>query len=193
MSFDAAYRIPSAAPWDIGEPQPEIVRLADAGLIGGSVIDIGCGTGENALFMATRGHDVLGVDSAPSAIALAQAKAVERGSSATFIEADVLDLSQLPRRFDTAIDVGCFHVFGDADRTPYVASVRGVVRTGGRLHLLCFSDAQPGQYGPRRVSAREIRDSFEADWEIEEIRAVRFATLMGPEGAQAWLATMRRV
>ncbi len=192
MSFDAAYRLPDAAPWDIGAPQPEIVRLADQGTIEGSVIDIGCGSGENALFLAQRGHEVLGVDSAPSAIALARAKAAERGSSATFVEADVLDLVFTGRGFDTAIDVGCFHVFDDVDRPRYVASVSGVVRMGGRLHILCFSDAQPGMCGPRRVSAREIRETFVVGWEVERIEAVTFATLMGPDGAHAWLATMRR-
>ena len=192
MSFDASYRQPDAPPWDIGAPQPEIVRLADAGRIEGSVIDIGCGTGENALFLASRGHDVLGVDSAPSAIAQARAKAADRGSTAAFVEADVLDLVYLGRGFDTAIDVGCFHVFDDDDRRRYVLSVGGVIGTGGRLHLLCFSDAQPGLNGPRRVPESEIREAFAKGWEVEEIRAVRFATLMGPEGAQAWSATLRK-
>ena len=193
MSFDAAYRQPEPAPWDIGAPQPEIVRLADAGHMAGSVVDIGCGTGENALFLASRGHDVLGVDSAPTAVDQARSKASERGSAARFVHGDVLDLSFIERSFDTAIDVGCFHVFGDDDRPRYVASVGGILRASGRLHLLCFSDAQPGQNGPRRLSEGEIRTAFAAGWVIEEIRAARFATLLGPEGAQAWSATLRKI
>lgn len=196
MSFDHAYRQPDAPPWDIGEPQPEIVRLADEGRIEGSVIDIGCGTGENALFLAARGYHTLGVDSAPTAIARARAKADERGIDATFIEADVLEPGGLGGQFDTAIDVGCFHVFDDVNRSRYVGSVTDVIRPGGHLHLLCFSDAQPGILGPRRVSERELRDSFADGWWIEELKATVFATRpdapFPPSGPLAWLASMRR-
>jgi SAM-dependent methyltransferase len=193
MGFDAAYRGPGVAPWDIGAPQPEIVGLVEGGQIEGSVIEVGCGTGENALFVASRGHEVLGVDAAPTAIARARAKAAERGLEASFEVRDVLELGDLGRSFDTAIDVGCFHVFDDADRGRYVKSLSGVLREGGRLHLLCFSDAQPGVLGPRRVSEGEIRAAFAEGWEVEGIRPARFATLMGPDGAHAWLAVMRTV
>jgi SAM-dependent methyltransferase len=192
MSFDAAYRMAGAAPWDIGAPQPEIVRLSEAGSIEGAVIDIGCGSGENALYLAAQGHPVLGVDSAPTAIVRARAKAQERGLPAEFVVGDVLDLDVLGRTFDTAVDVGCFHVFDDSDRVRYVSSVGRIVRTGGRLHLLCFSDAQPGSWGPRRVREVEIETSFAAGWTIEGLERVRFATSMGPDGMHAWLATLQR-
>jgi SAM-dependent methyltransferase len=191
MGFEAMYQ-GSAPPWDIGRPQPAIVRLEEAGLLAGPIVDVGCGTGENAIYLASRGHETVGVDIAPTAIGVARAKARERGSGASFAEADVLRLGVLGRRFRSAIDVGCFHVFDDADRTRYRDSVASVVDPDGILHLLCFSDREPGTWGPRRVSQAEIRATFDVGWEVESIDGTRFATLLGPEGAAAWHAAIRR-
>jgi len=115
MGFEWAYRN-GAPPWDIGQPQPAIVRLAEQGLIVGDVVDLGCGTGENALHLASRSLGVVGVDAAPTAIAQAQEKAGRRGSTATFLVADALKLETLGRTFNVAIDCGLFHTFSDAAR-----------------------------------------------------------------------------
>ena len=196
MSWDGAYRSPGMPPpWDIGRPQPEIVRLVEAGGIHGSVIDIGCGTGENTLLLAERGYDAWGIDVAPTALEQARAKASERALTATFLEADVLDLAALDRVFDSAIDVGCFHTFDDRERQRYVASVAAIVPSGGLLHLLCFSDAQPGTVGPRRVSETEIRTTFVGEWQVERVQPAIFAAreqVFGADGAAAWLANIRR-
>jgi SAM-dependent methyltransferase len=96
MGFEWAYR--NGAPlWDIGRPQPAIVRLAEQGTIAGDVIDVGCGTGENALYLTSRGLGVVGVDAAPTAIEQTQAKARLQGSGATFVAADALGLEGLGR------------------------------------------------------------------------------------------------
>src|SRR5262249_58564316 len=113
--WDASYTADTSPPWDIGRPQPTFVRLADEGRLTGRLLDAGCGTGENALLAASRGADVTGVDAAPTAIARARAKASERGLTARFEVADVLDLGGLSLAVDTVIDSGVFHVFGDDD------------------------------------------------------------------------------
>src|SRR5436309_14345980 len=118
--FDEMYA--GVPPWDIGRAQPEVVGIADAGGFADPVIDVGCGTGENALELASRGLEVLGIDASPRAIEAAKAKASERGSSAEFLMADALALGSLARRFRTALDCGVFHVFEDAERPAYVAS-----------------------------------------------------------------------
>src|SRR5258706_5281490 len=115
MGFEWAY-LSGEPPWDIGRPQPAVVRLAERGVISGDVIDIGCGTGENAVYLASRGLAVVGVDAAPTAIERAQEKARLRASAATFVVADALALEGLGRLFDTAIDCGLFHTFSNADR-----------------------------------------------------------------------------
>ena len=186
--FDESYV--GTPPWDIGRAQPEVVRIAEAGGFTGAVIDVGCGTGENALELSARGLAVVGVDAAPRAIEKARAKALERGLPAEFLVADALSLGSLGRRFHTALDCGVFHVFEDHERPVYVASLASVLETEGVLHLLCFSDRQPGETGPRRVSEQELKDAFAEGWRVLEIVATTFvANLPGGE-AQAWRATV---
>ena len=180
-------------PWDIGRAQPEVVRIADAGGFEGAVIDVGCGTGENALELSARGLAVIGVDASPRAIEKARMKAVERGSSAEFLIADVLELDTLDRRFRTALDCGVFHVFDDRERPIYVASLASVLEPGGVLHLLCFSDRQPGDTGPRRVTQQELRDAFVDGWEVREIVPTTFVATLPGGGAEAWRATIARL
>jgi SAM-dependent methyltransferase len=157
------------------------------------VIDVGCGTGENALELSARGLPVVGVDAAPRAIEKARAKALERSSSAEFLVGDVFALDRLGRRFDTALDCGLFHVFEDRERPMYVASLASVLEPGAVLQLLCFSDQQPGDLGPRRVSQQELRDSFADDWDVVEIVATTFVANLPGGGAQAWRATIARL
>jgi SAM-dependent methyltransferase len=195
MGFEWAYR-DGSAPWDIGRPQPVFVRLAEEGAISGSVLDVGCGTGENALFLASRGAEVLGVDAAPTAIARASRKASQRGLDADFVVADALDLAALDRTFDVAIDCGLFHVFSDEDRHRYERSLHAVLRAGGRYLVLCFSDEQPGVAGPRRVSQAEIRATFAAGWRVESIVPANFDTLDTTgelRAPRAWLASITRL
>jgi ubiquinone/menaquinone biosynthesis C-methylase UbiE len=177
-------------PWDIGRAQPEVVRTAEAGGSTGPVIDVGCGTGENALELSSRGLQVVGVDAAPRAIEKARAKALERGLAAEFLVADALSLASLGRRFRTALDCGMFHVFEDHERPIYVASLASVLQPRGVLHLLCFSDRQPGALGPRRITQRELRASFADGWRIVEIVATTFEANLPGGGAKAWRATV---
>lgn len=153
-------RYAGCAPWDIAGPQPAIVGIAESGRIRGRVLDVGCGTGENALYLAQRGHAVLGLDFVPAAIDRARAKAGERQSTAEFQVADALELSKLGQRFDTIIDCGLFHTFSDEERPVFVRGLHEALVPGGRLFILCFSDAEPGDEGPRRVSQSEIHAAF---------------------------------
>ena len=201
-SWDSVYA-PDAAPppWDIGRPQPAFVRLADRGLLSGRLLDSGCGTGENVLLAAAHGADATGVDISPRAIARAREKAAGRGLTARFEVADALRLGQLGGTFDVLIDSGVFHIFDDADRERYVASLAAVLAPGGHCYLMCFSDRQPGTVGPRRVRQDELRAAFSDGWEITSIEADTFEVNPGIEfspgtpaaGAQAWLASLVRL
>ena len=135
-------------PWDIGRPQPAFVRLADAGALTGALVDVGCGTGEHTILAARYGARALGVDISWRAIEIARRKAAEHGVDAGFQVLDALRLVTLGQVFDTIVDSGLFHVFDDASRARYVASVHAALRPGGHLYLMCFSDRQPGDWGP---------------------------------------------
>src|SRR4029077_6773204 len=190
--WDQTYRS-SRPPWDIGRPQLAFVRLADVGELVAPVLDCGCGTGEHTLMLAERGIEVLGIDLAPAAIELARRKATDRGISADLEGGNALDLGSLGRRFRAGSDSGVFHTFSDGEREAYVQSLGSVVEPGGVVHLLCFSELTPGDYGPRRVTQVEIRDAFATGWDVERIEAERFETLPGfPLRPYGWLARIQR-
>ena len=136
------------------------MELAEHGALTGRVLDVGCGAGEHALMAAARGFDATGIDALPRAIALAQRKARDRGLTARFLVWDALTLPDLGEQFDTVLDSGLFHVFDDDDRGRFVASLHAVMPASARYYLLCFSDLEPGTFGPRRVSQPEIREAF---------------------------------
>src|SRR6266851_5492861 len=165
-TFEAMYA--GQAPWDIGKPQKPVIDMADQ--ITGSVLDAGCGTGDTALFLAGRGCKVTGIDFLEVPIQRAQRKATERGLSVTFLVKDALTLKDWSDRFDNVIDSGLFHVFSDDDRRKYVAGLATVLKSGGRLFLICFSDEEPGTQGPRRVSKKELYDAFTQGWDIESLQ-----------------------
>jgi len=192
--FVSAYA--GQAPWDIGKPQPAFQKAADK--IVGSVLDAGCGTGENALFLAGRGRIVTGFDFLEEPIGRAKRKASERGLAATFLVKDALGLQAWTERFDNVIDSGLFHGFSDSDRVTYVQGLRTVLKTGGRLFLLCFSEETPGTEGPRRVSQKELRAAFADGWQIESIEPSRIDVrqevrgMFGGQEPRGWFVIARR-
>lgn len=206
--FESGYQQAAAVggpPWDIGEPQPEIIRLARDGAIHGHVLDVGCGTGEHTLYLASLGYQVLGVDGAPTAIARAEGKARDRGVSARFEIADALDLSGLDGQFDTVIDAGLFHIFDLQDRVSYVRALHRVCRPEGRVHVLALSPDSAPDIGPSSDPAT-FREAFSPGWDAAEPRPAeftivahdqRFADVAGvPVGGHAtqpaWLGTAQR-
>ncbi len=196
-NFEDAYA--GKAPWDITKAQDPFISVADQAV--GPVLDAGCGTGENALFFASRGYQVTGIDYLEEPIRRARAKASDRGQSVEFLVKDALTLSESEwgGRFATVIDCGLFHVFGGEDVKRYVRGLAHIVKPGGHLYLMCFSDQEPGTNGPRRVSRQDLSDAFEADWEIESAQRTQFE--LNPEftgepfsegGPKAWFAIVRR-
>ncbi len=194
LPWDASYHN-GPAPWDIGRPQPVIVRLAAEGGFAGAVLDAGCGTGENTLHVASLGLPVLGVDVAETALAMAREKAADRGIQAEFAAADALHLERLGRRFDTVLDCGLFHSFGADERPGYVASLASVTGHAATLYVLCFSDEGAG-IGPHPVSHDELSRAFGpgSGWRVAAIEPDRVLTRFHDDnGAPAWLATVNRI
>jgi ubiquinone/menaquinone biosynthesis C-methylase UbiE len=155
------------------------------------VLDAGCGTGENALHVASLGVSVVGVDVAETALAMAREKAEERGIDVEFTIADAFALERLGRRFDTVLDCGLFHTFDADERTRYVASLASVTEPGGTVFVVCFSDEGP-ETGPHPISEDELRAAF-SGWNVVAIERDRLQTRFHDNGVPAWMATIRRV
>jgi len=190
-NFEEMYQ--GTPPWDIGRPQPEFVRLATGGEIRGKVLDVGCGTGENALFFASEGLEVWGIDASPTAISKARSKASQRRLAVEFQVGDALRLEGLRHAFDVVIDSGLFHVFDDEQRPRFAAAMASALRDGGTYRMMCFSEHEPDWGGPRRVTQKEIRETFREGWRVDSIHPARFETNLEGKGASAWLSSITRV
>ncbi|HMB67540.1 MAG TPA: class I SAM-dependent methyltransferase, partial [Candidatus Bathyarchaeia archaeon] len=181
-SWEDAYK--TVPPWDVGRPQPAFVELVRIGELNrGKVLDVGCGTGENALYLAEKGFAVIGVDLTNRAIAAARAKAAERKLKVDFREGNALSLDLKDSVFDSVIDSGLFHTFPDDDRPVYALEIARVLAPRGKYFMLCFSDKEPTNWGgPRRVTREEIESTFSSFFEINYIREALFATRFHSNG-----------
>ena len=191
LPWDASYH-DGPAPWDTGQPQPEVVRLASEGGFAGTVLDVGCGTGENALHIASLGLPVLGVDVAETALELARQRAEDRGIKAEFAMADAFHLKRLERTFDTVLDCGMFHTCDGDERPRYVASLASVTEHDATLYVLCFRPSDP-ETGPHPVSEEDLRAAFNPGWTITNLAPTLVQTRFHENGAAAWLATIKRI
>lgn len=179
--------------WDIGRAQSVFQGLADRRIVGSPLVDLGCGTGENALAFAAVGVEVVGVDIIQAAIDKATFKAASRGAKGSFLVADALYLQALNRRFQTVIDSALFHAFNDEQRVRYEASLAAALEPGGFYYMLVFSDAEPSDWGgPRRISKAEIVQTFSVGWKIHSIESATLETNAHEHGGRAWFSTIER-
>ncbi|WP_137725745.1 SAM-dependent methyltransferase [Prescottella subtropica] len=169
-------------PWDIGEAQPVVRALESEGEIESDVLDIGCGPGENTIFLAGHGYRVWGLDAAPAAIDIARGRARDRrvGDAVTFEVADATDLGGWADRFTTIVDSALYHCFPEGKRAAYVAELHRAARSQCRLHLLCFSDRVPDGFpGPFRIDEDNLRGTLaDGGWHIRRLERTTYTTAM---------------
>jgi SAM-dependent methyltransferase len=169
----------AVAPWDIGAPQPAVVRLVEAGAFRGEVLDVGCGLGENAIYLASQGLRVTGVDGAETALRTARERAAERGVAVTFVHTDVTTFDGVEQRFDTVLDSALYHCLDGDQRGAYAAALWRVTNPGASLHLLCFADVGNEAFGlPMTVSQDDLRTHLGAKWRIRDIETVDYTVAL---------------
>jgi SAM-dependent methyltransferase len=180
--FDSAYRGEAAEmglgtkpPWSIGEPQPEIAALIEAGRFHGDVLDAGCGEAATAIALAERGVTTVGLDQSAAAIELARAEAAKRGlTNATFDVADISAFTGYDGRFGTIVDSTLFHSMPVELRDGYQQSIVRAAAPGAFYFVLVFdATTMPAAGPPHPVTERELRDVVSKYWVIDEIRPAR--------------------
>jgi len=181
-------------PWQIDRPQPEVIQLIENGKFESPVLDLGCGTGDNAIELARRGLLVKGLDAVTEALERARKKTEQAGlrQSPEFVLGDALRLEESGLKARTVLDCALFHTFSDEERREYIRGLEAVLSPGGRLHILSFSELETRQPGPRRLSLSEITGSFGAGWRLEDSVRCRYWDRVRPDGAHAWRVTFVR-
>ena len=191
FDFDALYRGESPAegvpampspPWDTKAPKESVVGWQTADLVHGAVLDIGCGLGDNAIYLAQQGHSVTGLDISPTALITAERRAAHAGVDVRFAVADATKLEGYSDAFDTVVDSGMFHCLDDDGKRGYAAALHRATRPGARLLLSCFSDADAddAEWPRPVVSEQTLRDVFgAAGWDITSIEPT---TVQRPDG-----------
>jgi len=180
------------APWDIGRPQPVIKDLVKKGEITGRVLDVGCGAGDTIIYLARKGYEVMGIDFVSRAIDITAKRARKAGLTIPLLVHDALRLDELNENFDTIIDAGLFHNLSDGNRKRYAESLASVLKKGGSYYMLCFSNAQGGFVGPRRISKDDIYKTFADGWDVLYIHETKYRAYYPIGGAHAWIASLRR-
>jgi methyl halide transferase len=179
-------------PWDSGRPSKELMRVLDEESIPrGRAAELGCGTGTNAIYLASRGFDVTAFDVSPAAVAVARKKAAA-GATVRFVEADLCRFTLDVPPFDFVFDRGCYHAVRRVDLPGFIATLKKLTRPGSRFLLLAGNAREPHDPGPPVVSDREIRGELEPLFEIQFLREFRFDVPEPPEGFLAWSCLMTR-
>lgn len=199
FEFDAAYRgesdrmgVGTKPPWSLGEPQPELAALIDAGKFRGAVLDVGCGEAAISLHLAERGHTTVGIDLSPTAIELARREAAARGlTNASFEVADISTFTGYDGRFDTIVDSTLFHSIPVEAREGYQQSIARAAAPGASYFALVFDKAAIPESPPFAVSADELRTVVSRYWVVDDIKPARLHSNAGPDLAALMGAEVR--
>jgi len=191
--WDGVYRGKRRAPWDTGRPSTVLSKAVEGGTIRpGRAIVLGCGTGTNAVYLASKGFDVTALDIAPTALGIGRAKAHKAGVRVRWLLADVLAVPDM-KPFDFMFDRGCYHGVRRHDAAGYVKSVRRLSHAGTRVLIVAGNANEARHYGPPRVKESELRGDFSQLFDFQWLRETRL-DIMDPkkQGPLAWSVLLHR-
>ena len=204
FDFDALYRGESPAegvppvttpPWDNKAPKENVISWQEAGLVHGDVLDIGCGLGDNAIYLAGHGHKVTGLDISPTALIAAERRALDARVDVAFAVADATRLDGYTDAFDTIVDSGCYHCLQEQGRRDYAVAVYRAARPGATLLLSAFSDAnaEHGEWPRPMVSEQTLRQTLgDAGWTITSLETITVPIDEQQNEALMWMLQAQR-
>lgn len=204
FDFDALYRGESPAegvpavttpPWDTKAPKENVISWQEAGLVHGDVLDIGCGLGDNAIYLAGHGHRVTGLDISATALIAAERRALDARVDVPFAVADATRLEGYTDAFDTVVDSGCYHCLDEEGRRQYAVAVHRAARPGATLLLSAFSDAnaERGDWPRPMVSEQTLRQTLgDAGWTITSLETVTVPIDEQQTDAVMWMLQARK-
>jgi SAM-dependent methyltransferase len=176
-------------PWHSDSPDKELVELIEGGTLSlGSALDVGCGAGTDAIYLASKGSNVTAIDVSREAIRIARDRAEKAGARVNFIVGDFLGTEFDNESFDFVNDRGCFHHMNPLRRGDFAATVDRVLTRHGFYYLRCWSDKQEGEGGLYKISKDIINRIFSKYFDVGEVRDFRF----GGTGARGYQSLMKR-
>lgn len=181
-------------PWDSGKPDSNLVRILESGQIPPcKALEIGCGTGCNAIRLVQEGFAVTAVDISETAIEKAKENAAGQGVDCDFLAADIMTAAIPGAPFEFVFDRGCFHTFdSDGDRRTFASNVAAHLKAGGLwLSFSGSADDPPRDIGPPRRSARDIVNAIEPNFEILSMESARFDSIQAIP-PRCWICLMRK-
>jgi len=196
LQWDLPYQTGTETVWDTGHPSTELKRMVETGQIKPCrTVEIGCGTGSDAIYLASQGFDVTAIDIAPTALSIAARKAEQAGVQVNWMLADILNVPPL-EPFDVVYDRGCYHEVRQRDPGAYVAAVKKLTRDRSKV-LILAGNANKDTYwrfeGPPRVKEQDIRSDFTNGFRLLQLREFRFDPARGQkQGALAWSILLER-
>lgn len=190
--WDAMYR-EGTPPWETGLPSGELVRTIREKLLPrGTALELGCGTGANAVYMASRGFEVTAVESSPTALDRARTRAALAGVSVRFVLDDVFKFARTCGPFHLVYDAGFYHFIRRNDLDRFLDLLWRVTCPGSYYFTLAGATGEEAEDGPPQVSEQEIRMELGRLFEFLHLRPFRFESPRRPEGYLGWSCLLRR-
>ena len=190
--WDEMYRL-GTPPWDTGRPSPELVRAAEEGLVSPCpTLEIGCGTGANAVYLSRKRFDITAIDSSALAIERARLRCEQAGALVRFVLADIFEFAKKGSRFDFVFDAGFYHFIRQADLERFLDTLWWVTQPGSHYLTIAGAPGETAEGGPPQVSEEEIRAELGRLFEIIYLRPCRLESPIREEGYRGWACLMRR-
>jgi len=190
--WDAMYHA-GTPPWDTGQPASELVRIVKEGMLRpGRALELGCGTGADAIFLSRHGFEVTAVDSSPMAIERARLRLEDTSEPVRFVLADAFEFARTAGEFDLIYDAGFYHFIRLDELDRLLDLLWRVTRPGSHYLTLVGSTEEKVEGGPPQVSKREIRNELGRLLDFVHLRPFRFDTPLRQQGYQGWSCLLER-